>query len=209
VGANLGATRVNDFPRPANDCGQATGNLPRSRTDLDDAERDTGNYGSEGGGPSLVQEEALTRPGLALNDFVGRAQRNPRAEERFLGFPLRDPDKAGTVVGEVRRLDRKAPRSGGQQITHLTHRLGERVAAGGLRPVQDQEDKAHITPSAVSVTPRPPHGAGLRVPSWADLHRTGQSARGIYMGRPPAQGQRLRVSPQVTCTVSSPAVMIL
>ena len=50
MGANLGATRVNDFPHSANDCGQATGDFPRSRTDLDDAERDTGNYRSEGWG---------------------------------------------------------------------------------------------------------------------------------------------------------------
>jgi hypothetical protein len=69
LGANLGATRVNDFPRPANECEQATSKLPRSRTDLDDAERDTGNYGSEGWGsnPSERATEA-TGQGLATGD---------------------------------------------------------------------------------------------------------------------------------------------
>jgi hypothetical protein len=45
LGANLGATRPNDFVRPADERGQPSGNHPRWRTDLDDAERDTGNYG--------------------------------------------------------------------------------------------------------------------------------------------------------------------
>jgi hypothetical protein len=45
VGANMGATRANDFPHQADKHGQVAGNHPRSRTDLDDAERDAGNYG--------------------------------------------------------------------------------------------------------------------------------------------------------------------
>jgi hypothetical protein len=50
MGANVGATRANDLPRQADDSGQAADNLASSRTDPDDAERDTGNYGSEGWG---------------------------------------------------------------------------------------------------------------------------------------------------------------
>jgi hypothetical protein len=45
-GAKLGAIRADDFPRMAGECGQAAGDHARWRTDLDGAERDTGNYGS-------------------------------------------------------------------------------------------------------------------------------------------------------------------
>jgi len=48
LGANLGATRANDFLREADECGQAAGDHARWRTDPNEAERDTGNYGSEG-----------------------------------------------------------------------------------------------------------------------------------------------------------------
>jgi hypothetical protein len=44
-GANLGATRVNDFPRQADGCGQANGDHASSRTDPDHYERLTGIYG--------------------------------------------------------------------------------------------------------------------------------------------------------------------
>jgi hypothetical protein len=44
-GANVGATRANDFPRQANRYGQADGDLPSMRTDPDKAERLTGIYG--------------------------------------------------------------------------------------------------------------------------------------------------------------------
>ena len=43
LGANVGATRANDFPRQADDYGQAADNLASSRTDPNDDERDTGN----------------------------------------------------------------------------------------------------------------------------------------------------------------------
>jgi hypothetical protein len=46
----MGAIRANNFPRHADECGQAAGNHARSQTDPDNAERDTGNYGSEGWG---------------------------------------------------------------------------------------------------------------------------------------------------------------
>jgi hypothetical protein len=46
----LGATDANDFPRHANGFGQADGGHASLRTDLDDAERRTGIYGSEGWG---------------------------------------------------------------------------------------------------------------------------------------------------------------
>ncbi len=50
MGANVGATRTNDLPGQADDYGHAADNLASSRTDPDGAERDTGNYGSEGWG---------------------------------------------------------------------------------------------------------------------------------------------------------------
>ena len=49
-GANVGAIRTNDFPRQANESGRAGGDHASLRTDPDDAERDTGIYGSEGWG---------------------------------------------------------------------------------------------------------------------------------------------------------------
>jgi hypothetical protein len=48
LGAMSGATRANDFPRQADGSGQADGDHASSRTDPDNAERQTGIYGSEG-----------------------------------------------------------------------------------------------------------------------------------------------------------------
>ncbi len=48
MGAKVGATRANDFPRRADEHGQAADQHPRSRIDLDAAEREAGNYGSAG-----------------------------------------------------------------------------------------------------------------------------------------------------------------
>ena len=48
LGANVGAIRVNDFPCRANGYGQASGDHASSRTSLDNAERLTGIYGSDG-----------------------------------------------------------------------------------------------------------------------------------------------------------------
>jgi hypothetical protein len=46
LGANVGATRANDFLRQANGSGRAHGDRPSPRTDPDDAERLTCIYGS-------------------------------------------------------------------------------------------------------------------------------------------------------------------
>jgi hypothetical protein len=43
----MGAIRANDFPRPADGCGQAGGDHASSRTDPDEAERLTGIYRSD------------------------------------------------------------------------------------------------------------------------------------------------------------------
>jgi hypothetical protein len=48
LGAMSGATRANDFPRQADGSGQADGDHASSRTDPDNAERQTGIYGSQG-----------------------------------------------------------------------------------------------------------------------------------------------------------------
>jgi len=48
VGANVGASRANNFPRQADGYGQATDDHPARGTNPDDAERLTGIYGSEG-----------------------------------------------------------------------------------------------------------------------------------------------------------------
>jgi hypothetical protein len=48
LGANLGATRADDFSRHTDACGRACGHHPSPRTDPDDAERRTGIYGSDG-----------------------------------------------------------------------------------------------------------------------------------------------------------------
>jgi len=47
LGANVGATWANDFPRQTNEDGQAGGDHASSRTGPDDAERLTGIYGSD------------------------------------------------------------------------------------------------------------------------------------------------------------------
>jgi hypothetical protein len=58
VGANLGATRADDFPCPADECALAAGDHARSRTNPDDAERNTGIYGSEGCGSNCLGHSA-------------------------------------------------------------------------------------------------------------------------------------------------------
>ena len=62
LGANLGATRANDFPRRADEYGQAAGVIARSRTGPDDAERLTGIYGSEGWGFESLRARPGQRP---------------------------------------------------------------------------------------------------------------------------------------------------
>ncbi len=47
LGANVGATRANNFPRQADGYGQADGGHPSSRAGPDDTERLTGIYGSD------------------------------------------------------------------------------------------------------------------------------------------------------------------
>ena len=49
-GANLGATAADDFPRQADEHGQAAGDHARSRTDPNNSERMTGIYGSDASG---------------------------------------------------------------------------------------------------------------------------------------------------------------
>jgi hypothetical protein len=44
----MGAIRANDFPRQADESGRAGDDHASMRTDPDDAERDTGIYGSGG-----------------------------------------------------------------------------------------------------------------------------------------------------------------
>ena len=69
MGANMGATRANDLPRQADDYGHAYDNLASSRTDPNDAERDAGNYGSEGWGfESLRARHVMSQDiGMTLN----------------------------------------------------------------------------------------------------------------------------------------------
>jgi hypothetical protein len=50
LGANVGATRANNFLHQANGYGRARGHHPSPRTELDSSERLTGIYGSEGWG---------------------------------------------------------------------------------------------------------------------------------------------------------------
>jgi hypothetical protein len=58
----MGATRANDFPRRADDSGRAACDHARSRADPDDAERDTGIYGSEGWGFESLRARQVTGP---------------------------------------------------------------------------------------------------------------------------------------------------
>ena len=92
--SQLGSHPGERFPCPANECGQPTGKLPRSQTDLDDAERDTGNYGSEGRGWSPSERAQLngpTRPGwgflVALGATLGatRSSQPPNRARSRLG----------------------------------------------------------------------------------------------------------------------------
>jgi hypothetical protein len=59
-GANLGANRTNDFPRQTDEHGQAADDHASSRTDPNDAERDTGNYGSALGTAGAVHSPGPT-----------------------------------------------------------------------------------------------------------------------------------------------------
>jgi hypothetical protein len=61
-GSQRGSHRGERLSRQADESGQAGGDHASSRTDPDDAERDTGNYGSEGWGfESLRARQQTTR----------------------------------------------------------------------------------------------------------------------------------------------------
>ena len=73
MGANVGATRANSFPRQVDEYGQATGDHARSRTGLDDAERLTGIYQSEGLGFESSERAYSSTP--VHRPFPGRRER--------------------------------------------------------------------------------------------------------------------------------------
>ena len=77
MGANVGVTRANDFTYQANDYGHAADNLVSSRTDPNDAERDTGNYGSAGRGPDIDGSEAAVTGGMIVIATLGTRLTTP------------------------------------------------------------------------------------------------------------------------------------
>jgi len=99
LGANLGATRTNDFRCQADGFGQPIDDQPSSRTDPDDGDRLTGIYGSEGWGssPSERARSTALRPlgsGLLANGFanssVSSRRYRPRDDIGCLGDLLAD-----------------------------------------------------------------------------------------------------------------------
>lgn len=118
VGANLGATRGNNFAPRADECGRTVGDHARSRTDPDDAGRVTGIYGSVSvvpGGSGLFRRHAglfrnpqpqppdqltLARPcrGLALQRHHQAAFLRPRQQQHRHQRPTTssDPSRSPT-----------------------------------------------------------------------------------------------------------------
>src|SRR5215472_7783702 len=94
----------------------------------------------------LVKQVTVPRPRLAFGDLIGRAQRDPRGEERLPGLPLRNSDKTRAVFGEIWRFDRQAPGRSGERLSHLPHGVCQRVSVVLLRPVEDHKDEAHVRP---------------------------------------------------------------
>jgi len=62
TGSQLGSHPDERLPTQANGSGQAGGDHASSRTDLDDAERLTGTYGSEGWGFESLRARPAHRP---------------------------------------------------------------------------------------------------------------------------------------------------
>jgi hypothetical protein len=79
TGANVGATRANDFPRQANECGQASGDHASSRTHPDDAERHAGIYGSESWSSSPSEPSQLSPVQAAVEPVRPELRRNDKA----------------------------------------------------------------------------------------------------------------------------------
>jgi hypothetical protein len=77
----VGAIRANDFPPQANGYGQADGDHASSRTDPDNAEHQTGIYGSEGScryGSDRTVQIARDIHEMILGDIVGATTESPR-----------------------------------------------------------------------------------------------------------------------------------
>ncbi len=82
LGASLGATRANNFPRQADESEQAAGDQASWRTGSDNLERLTGIYGLEG----------LHNDWKVQESWLGSAQ----------GWALREEDKRGSDVLDIR-----------------------------------------------------------------------------------------------------------
>lgn len=87
MGANLGATRPDDFSRPADECGQVVGDHARSRTDPDDAERDTGTYRSEQG--RVPSEHRQVKPESTRHGKITPCMRGPKGNCALSARPYR------------------------------------------------------------------------------------------------------------------------
>ena len=99
----MGATRANDFTRQAHESGQAGDDHASLRTDPDDAERDTGIYGSEGWGFESLRARpahrpsALRRGAFLLTDLLTPAV--PDAAIKVAAPPRPVPLAAGSGLG--------------------------------------------------------------------------------------------------------------
>src|SRR5436190_8761626 len=92
----------------------------------------------------LTEQEPLPRPCLTWDDLVRRAKRDAGGAEGVFRLPLRDPDEAASVVGQVRGLDGDTARHRQKLVSHLPHAVRERTCLAGLRPVEDHEDETGL-----------------------------------------------------------------
>ena len=123
MGANVGATRANDLPRRADDYGHAADNLASSRTDPNDAERDTGNYGSQGRASLRRERQLLTVPRLRR---LGRSGRCGRGRFGGQAGPLGSSRTASAAGREtIQRPNTATPRapSGRARLLQITDLL--------------------------------------------------------------------------------------
>jgi hypothetical protein len=114
-GANLGATGANDFARQADEFGQAAGDYARWRTDPDGAERDAGNYGSEGWGFESLRARHVSAGKRA----------SPRAEATFI------PSTEAAASHSFSQLPSDLMEAA-QRLPSLLQVIGARVDIGSL-----------------------------------------------------------------------------
>jgi len=143
LGANTGATRANDFPRQPNESGHAAADHASSRTDPDEAERDTGIYGSAGRGLERADRVVDGTQWLLQRqrDDRGPAPHPHGVQPHMRGQALLNADRLSSLRGPVGGVG-GSPMHGIGSIAATTRRWQRRTLRCSRSPWRSTEGPA-------------------------------------------------------------------